>query len=97
MVVVGNVLWQQQKADIPSSPMDLLTHGSRIGVDILTVGFPGGSVVKNPPASAGDAGDTGLIPKLGRYPGEENGYQLWCSCLDNPKNRPSGHKQPDMT
>ena len=31
-------------------------------------GFPGGSVVKNPPASAGDVG---LIPGLGRSPGAE--------------------------
>ena len=30
--------------------------------------FPGGSVVKNPPANAGDLG---LIPELGRSPGEE--------------------------
>ena len=29
-------------------------------------GFPGGSVVKNLPANAGDAGDEGLIPGLGR-------------------------------
>ena len=28
-------------------------------------------VVKNPPANAGDAGDTGLTPGLGRSPGEE--------------------------
>ena len=33
-------------------------------------GFPGGAVVKNPPANAGDAGDLGSIPRLGRYPGE---------------------------
>ena len=33
-------------------------------------GFPGDSVVENLSASAGDAG---LIPGLGRYPGEENG------------------------
>ena len=36
-------------------------------------GFPGGSVIENPSASAGDAG---LIPGLGRYPGEENGNPL---------------------
>ena len=30
--------------------------------------LPGGAVVKNPPASAGDAGDSGLIPGLGRFP-----------------------------
>ena len=33
-------------------------------------GFPGGSVVKNPPANAGDVG---LIPGSGRSPGEGNG------------------------
>jgi len=31
------------------------------------VGFPGGTLVKNPPANAGDAGDLGLIPGLGRF------------------------------
>ena len=29
--------------------------------------------VKNPPANAGNAGDEGSIPRLGRSPGEENG------------------------
>ena len=36
--------------------------------------FPGGSVIKNPPASAGAAGDSGLIPGLERYPGGGNSY-----------------------
>ena len=31
-------------------------------------------VVKNLPANAGDVRDTGLIPGLGRFPGEENSY-----------------------
>ena len=35
--------------------------------------FPGGSVVKNPPA---DAGDVGLIAGSGRSPGEGNGNPL---------------------
>ena len=34
--------------------------------------FPGGSVIKNPPANAGDSGDAGLIPESGRYPGVGN-------------------------
>ena len=34
-------------------------------------GFPGGSVVKNPPANAGDAGDSGSISGSGRSPEEE--------------------------
>ena len=46
--------------------------------------FSGGSVVKNQPADAGDAGDMDLIPKLGWYPGVGNGNQLQCSCLENP-------------
>ena len=33
-----------------------------------TRGFPGGTVVKNPPYNAGDTGDTGSIPGLGRFP-----------------------------
>ena len=34
----------------------------------LGQGFPGGTVVKKPPAGAGDAGDTGSIPESGRSP-----------------------------
>ena len=37
------------------------------------MGFPGGSIVKNPRANAGDAGDVGLIPGSGRSPGVGNG------------------------
>ena len=48
------------------------------------LGFPGASVVKNPPASAGDVG---LIPGLGRSPGEGNGNPLQYSCLENPIDR----------
>ena len=47
------------------------------------MGFPGGSVVKNPPASARDAEDMGLIPGSGRSPGEGNGNPLQYSCLEN--------------
>ena len=42
--------------------------------------FPGDSVVKNLPANAGDMG---LIPGSGRFPGERNGYPLQYSCLEN--------------
>ena len=39
--------------------------------------FPGGSVVKNPPANARDVGDKGLIPGSGRSPGggRDNPFQ----------------------
>ena len=46
--------------------------------------FPGGSVVKNLPANAGDLG---LIPGAGRSPGEENGKPLLYSSLGNPTDR----------
>ena len=36
-------------------------------------GFPDGTVVKSLPANAGDAGDSGSIPGLGRSSGEGNG------------------------
>ena len=40
------------------------------------MGFPGDTVVKNPPASLGDPRDTGLIPRSGRTPGGGNGNPL---------------------
>ena len=45
---------------------------------------PGGSVVKNQPASAGDRGS---IPELERSPGEGNGNPLQYSCLGNPMDK----------
>ena len=42
--------------------------------------FPGGSVVKNLPANAGDASS---IPELERSPAEGNGNPFQCSCLEN--------------
>jgi len=38
--------------------------------------FPGGPVVKTPPANSGDAGDLDSIPGSGRSPGEGNGNPL---------------------
>ena len=50
----------------------------------MAVGFPSGSAVKNPPASAGHVG---LIPGLGRSPGEGNGNPLQYSCLESHMDR----------
>ena len=47
------------------------------------LGFPGGTVVKNLPANAGDARDTGSTPGSGRSPGVGNGNPLQYSCLGN--------------
>ena len=51
------------------------------------VGFPGGSVVENPPASTRDTGDAGSIPGWGRSPGGGNGNPLQYSCLKHPRHR----------
>ena len=48
------------------------------------MGFPGGSDGKE---SACGVGDLGLIPGLGRSPGERNGNPLQYSCLENPMDR----------
>ena len=50
----------------------------------ITLGFPGGSEVK---VSASNVGDLGLIPGLGRSPGERNGNPVQYSCLENPMER----------
>jgi len=44
-------------------------------------------MVKNPPANAGDARDTGLILVSGRSPGGRHSNPLQCSCLENPMDR----------
>ena len=44
-------------------------------------------VAKNPHANAGDLGDRGLIPGLGRSPGGRHGDPLQYSCLENPMDR----------
>ena len=52
-----------------------------IYITLLSIGgFPGGSMVKNPPANARDAW---FIPGLRRSPGEGNGKPLQYSCLEN--------------
>ena len=63
----------------------LIIKGIIIKVGIMIdLGFPGGSVVKNLPANAGD---TGSIPGFGRCPREGNGNPLQYSCLGNPMDR----------
>ena len=50
---------------------------------MILVGFPGCSVVRNPPANAGAAGDTGSIPGSERSLEVGHGNPLQCSCWDN--------------
>ena len=53
----------------------------------VTRGFPGGSVVKNPPTNVGDARDVGLVSGLGRSLEGEYGNPLQYSCLENSMDR----------
>ena len=68
----------------------LITKNRHLKLMILVLsyvwskGFPGGSVVKSPPANARD---TCSIPRLGRFLGEGNGNPLQYSCLVNPMDR----------
>ena len=55
-------------------------HGEKLG-------FPGGAVIKNLPANAGDTSNLDLISGSGRFPGEGNGNPLQYSCLGNPMDR----------
>ena len=57
-----------------------------ISSTIVMLGF-GGSVGKESARNAGDTGDLGLIPGLGRSPGREHGYPLRYSCLESPMDR----------
>ena len=64
------------------------TYVKVLGIDLDTKrvfgGFTGGSVVKNLPAHAEDAGP---IPGSGRSPGEGKGNPLQYSCLENSLDR----------
>ena len=76
---------------------DLSLHPPRyFACTSLRRGLPGGSVVKNPPANAGDLGS---IPGLGRSPGEGHGYPLQYACPEESHGQrtlvgysPWGHK-----
>ena len=72
----------------------------------LQQGFPGDSVVKNPPANAGEARDAGWIPGLGGTPGVGNSNPLQYSRLENSMDRGAwwahgvsswGHKESETT
>ena len=62
-------------------------------------------MVENPPANAGDAGDSGSIPGYGKFPGVGNGKPFQYSCLETSMDRqrnlvgysPWGRKESDTT
>ena len=85
----GAIAFSQLVSDLNLNPSAFshlvsLHHAMQLVICINTKGFLGGSVVKNPPANAGDIRDTGWIPGLGRSPGGGHGNPLQYSCLENP-------------
>ena len=61
------------------------------------MGFPGGAVVKNLPANAGDLRDRGSIPGIGRSTGEGNGNPFQSSYLENPLDRGAWPAMTEVT
>ena len=59
----------------------------KLSTYFLEKGFPDGSVVKNPPANAGEARDMGSISGMGISLREGNDNPLHYSCLGNPMDR----------
>ena len=78
----------------------LIEAEKSIKLEIRTQGFPGGSVVENPPTNMGDAG---LICGSGRSPRVGNDNPLQYSCLENSMDRGNwwatvhGVAESDMT
>ena len=58
-----------------------------IGQNKIMLGFPGGSVVKNPSAIAEEARDTVRSLSWVRSSGGGNGNPLQYSCVENPMDR----------
>ena len=69
---------------LPTPPGFHAIYLSALNKTLLLPGFPGGTSGKE---SASSAGDTGLIPGSGRFPGEGNGNPLQDSCLGNLMDR----------
>ena len=81
--------WTEEEPDrLQSMGSQRIGHDGATSLSLyLLPVFPGASVVKNPPANAGDARVMGSIPGMGRFPGEGNGNPLQYSCQGNRMNR----------
>ena len=84
------ILLDFQGLSIPLFIGSLNKHLLRVS---YTLGFLDGTSGKGQPA--GDIRDAGLIPRLGRFPGERHENPLQYSCLENPMDRGAwqGHKE----
>ena len=76
LCVDANVRGSWERGSLPSAPISSPAEC----ISEIRWGFPCGSAGKEPSRSAGDLG---LIPGLGRSPGEGKGYPFQCSGLEN--------------
>ena len=71
--------WDLSETPFPSvsraPPWGICTHMNSSAWTQGQKSFPGGSVVKNPPANAGDTRDTGSIPGSDKLPEVGNGTE----------------------
>ena len=74
----------QQRTELGWVCRDPLLHSKQQDMLLNNWGFPDGSVVKNPPANAGDAAS---IPGLGRAPGGGHGNSLQYPWLEKPMDK----------
>ena len=76
-------------------------HGSRLSfyssIAVLLCSLSLWLSGKESVCNSGDAGDMGLIPKLGRFPGAGNDNPLQYSCLENLMDRGAWVTESDMT
>ena len=80
-ILTWKISWAEEPGGLQSMESQRVTHDRAPHMYIL---YTGDSVVKNPPANAGDVG---LIPRSGRSPGGRNGNPLQYSYLENSMDR----------
>ena len=97
MATHSNVLdwripWTEEPGRLQSTGSQRVGHNWGLTLTLKCLGFPGGSVGKEPACNAGDTGVTGLIPGSGRIPGEGHDNPIQYSCLENlmDKKEPGG-------
>ena len=82
-----SIWYQDEDFSVSYFPEQILNWAPFMHLYTLRLGFPGGIVIKNPPAKTRDARDMGLIPGSQRSPGVGNGNPLQYSCLENSMDR----------
>ena len=81
--MVKNLRIMQETWDQSLGQEDPLEKGMATHSRVLAWRISGGSDGKESVCNAGDTGDAGSIPELGRTPGGGNGYPFQYSCREN--------------